>query len=376
MTTTRNVACGKTMRQWRWLVLPSLLAVSSMLHAQELPTRWMDWVVQPVDSTCAGDKALAAQMVPQLKTIIWTFLKANPDYPAKGYAQARLIPVREVAHLSKSECESHPLGAYVGVLVSGENQLVFGAGGKGRPTGRRYDTEGGIGGFYIEVNRIPTPGSIEVLSTVRDEKPPIWVLPQLPTTSTFQGYAVLDHKMIVITPPGYPAVYVPVTIEQAIKQVLPSIEKEAADAVTFAKEEVARMAEGGEFVKSMKAAGASSKQLQDLRSEITKTTDEQVRRTRGRLDLLKGRLAKLTPATKGAPAYWKDELPQAEAGDGAQALVTPNPDYFNKHLPMFTPQLLVITSFDDTQLDRPEPVGDWKAMQKVDWKALAKELLH
>lgn len=354
------------------------LALPLTLHAQtaELPARWMDWHVQAIDSKCAGDKELAAQTVVQLKRVVWAFLKANPGYPSKGYADARLVPIREMPPLFKGGCDSNPLRGNADISVLREDQVVFATGGKGRATGRKYGSEGGLGGFSIVANQIPNFGFVDALSSIRDTNNPYWVLTQARTTSTFQGYPVLNHTHIVITPPGYPPLYIPVPIEQALGLALPGAEQAVAAEVTFSKEETERMAEDGEFMKGMKAAGATKKQLQDLKSESAKVTAQRLQLARATLDLLKGRLAKLTSANKGAPAYWKNELPQAEADDGAEPLVTINPAYFDKRLARSVPQLLVISGFDDTQLDRPEPVGDWQAVQKVDWKALAKELLH
>jgi hypothetical protein len=164
----------------------------------------MDWAFQPMDSKCASDKEQAAQPVAQLKKIVSAFLKANPGYPAKGYAQARLIPICETQPLFKDGCEANRLRGQVDVLVSGEDQVVFGAGGRGRPSGRKYDTEGGIGGFSVSVNQIPTLGGLEALSSLREVNNAYWVLTQLQTTSTFQGYPVRNHTHIVISPPGYP----------------------------------------------------------------------------------------------------------------------------------------------------------------------------
>jgi hypothetical protein len=341
----------------------------------------MDWHVQPIDSKCAGDTELAAQTVVNLKRIVWTFLKANPGYPSKGYADARLIPIREVPPFMKGGCESNPLRGELDISVLADNQAVFGSGGKGRATGRKYDTEGGIGGFTIVANKIPTFGFVDALSSIRDINNPYWVMTQSQPTSTFQGYPVLNHTHVVISPPGYPPLYIPVPIEQALKLALPGAEKEVADWVEQVKIEQAKLAPDSEYSQSIKdllknATPQQRKQLEDMRDQGVKVFTNNLHEARAKLDLLKGKLAKLTPATKGAPAYWKNDLPQAEASDGAQPLITINPTYFDKRLARSVPQLLVIGGFDDTKLDRPEPVGDWQAVQKVDWKALAKDLLH
>jgi hypothetical protein len=172
-----------------------------------------------------------------------------------------------------------------------------------------------------------------------------------------------------------------VPIEQALKLALPGAEKEVADWVEQVKIEQAKLAPDSEYSQSIKdllknATPQQRKQLEDMRDQGVKVFTNNLHEARAKLDLLKGKLAKLTPATKGAPAYWKNDLPQAEASDGAQPLITINPTYFDKRLARSVPQLLVIGGFDDTKLDRPEPVGDWQAVQKVDWKALAKDLLH
>lgn len=364
-----------------WLALGVALPIAVQAQNVELPARWMDWHVQAIDSRCAGDKELSAQMVGHLKKIVRAFLKANPGYPSAGYADAHLIPLREMPPFLKGGCEANPLRGDVDILVSAENQVVFGAAGKGRPTGRKYDTEGGIGGFWLSVNRVPTHGTIDALSSLRDLNNTYWVMTQSMPTSTFEGYPVLNHTDIVIAPPGYPPLYIPVPIEQALKLALPGAEQDVASWVEEVKKEQAKQAPDSEESKAIKALLKSAtpeqrRQMQDVRDESLKVFNTNLREARAKLDLLKARLAKLTAANKGAAAFWKDDLPQAEADEGAQALVTINPAYFDKRLSRSVPQLLVIGGFDDTKLDRQETVGDRKAVQRVDWKALSEELLR
>jgi hypothetical protein len=120
---------------------------------------------------------------------------------------------------------------------------------------------------------------------------------------------------------------VPVPIEQAIRLALPGAEHDVAGWVEELKKEEAKRVPGSEESQAFKALLKNAtpqerKQLQDALDEGMKTFTANLRNAR----------AKLTSVTKGAPACRKNDLPQAEAGDGAEALVTPSPDYFDKKL--------------------------------------------
>ncbi len=364
------------------IIAACLFAIAQVVHAQtlELPQRWMDWEVLPVyrNAQCDVDKELAAQTVLNLKKIVLAFLRSNPDYPVKGYVDVR------IGATSEGGCGQAPVAGQISISVLEERNVVLPTSGKGRATIKKDRSEGGLGGFDLSVNLVSLSGlaGAEVdFANSSENNNPSGISIYQPPTSTFQGFPVMNHNRIVISPPGYPPLFIPVKLEQALKLAVASHEKRVAAEVKNAKEEAERMSDDGEFVKGMKAMGASKKQLQDLKDESANITAQQLQLVRADLDQAKDKLAKLTPASKSLPAYVKQAvsnayIPQAESGDGAEPLVMWNPAYFDMHLARSVPQLLVISGFDDTRLDRPEPVGDWQAVQKVDWKALAKELLH
>jgi hypothetical protein len=199
-------------------------------------------------------------------------------------------------------------------------------------------------------------------------------------TSTFQGFPVIDKSTLVITPPGHPPLYIPVPLERALK--LAVADRAAVDAVEVAdaQKEAARYADGSEYARVMTA-----QQFQDMKKGVLEISASRVKDSHAILELLRTRLAQLTPTTRNAPAYvtrdpvFSSFIPQADSGNGAQAVMMPNPEYFDRKVARTVPQLLLV-SLSRGCIDEVAQCGSdgWQSriIRQVDWAAFAKKELH
>ncbi len=374
-----------SLRAARWMMtscsvalISGVVAVPAPVGAQAsaLNPRWMDWHYEPYSTgtACQVSKPTHDELARAVQQLVYAFSQLDVTYPESTFV--RPGGYRNIYF----GCGESPVVAVGDVVVWGADQVVRPAGGVGRATLKQHAGHS-LGAIWLSINGLPKLE--DVFSGPPSNLPAGSVVIYSPT-STLQGFPVIDKSTLVVTPPGHPPLYIPVPLERALKLAI--AERAATDAseVADARKEAARYAEGSESAKQY-LASMSMQQFQEMKKGVLDISDSRVKASKAILELLRTRLAQLTPATRNAPAYVTREavfssfIPQAESGDGAQAVMTPNPEYFDRKVARTVPQLLLVTLSRGciAEVEQCDTDG-WQSsvVRKVDWAAFAKQLLH
>jgi hypothetical protein len=386
----------------RRVLIAALLSVfAQMVHAQAelLPPQWLAWqgkytLLKGSYGSCGITQQQGTEWDRTLQRITLAISQSiGPVYP---HAYPWAVGVSAPEDHSETTCERNPITGGIDILISSESQVTLPTGATGRPK-RKPATEGGAGGFYMFVNRLPRLAFDGVLGEDRSG------MGFYRQTGTYQGYPVIAKTQIVVTAPGHAPAVVPVSIDRALKWLLP-IEKED---VASKEKELARVAQESpsrqfdEMVESLRSAGqakeveAAQEQMRAMKAQFMESAERDIKNRRAELDASKAalgklqELAKLSATQRAEPAYLRfadDHFRiYTNAQDGGEPLLMPNPQYFDSHLVRTVPQILLVMldPYDGDLLasdDRVEhdPHAEWLRafFLKIDWKAIAKSELR
>jgi hypothetical protein len=179
-------------------------------------------------------------------------------------------------------------------------------------------------------------------------------------TGTLKGFPVFNNSVLVVTPAGHAAAYVPAPYDKVLQLSLVRMQQQL---------EV--------FTGPGMGAGSSD-------------FDDQIKYLKDQMNLAKAKLAKMTPAQRAGPVYWKpsamsaagligDDLTEVP-GDGALQIMRANPQYLDTKLPRATAQLLEV-SVSSLGLDTPrqaasdDPNDALRGLiESADWARISKQL--
>ncbi len=273
----------------------------------------------------------------------------------------------------------------------------------------RWNYPGDVGGsLWINVNHI---GDLRDLVAGEDKQGKFYELPE--PSRHVAGFPIIGGFLLV-TPPGKPPLFTPVTQERAWRWVVDNLKRQsAADEGILASalrhyEEFVSPTGQARRAKEIEAAAASQKKPenqalerrhaqavdarreQDLKAAAIPRPGSPEASTRERLAQLEARLAALTPEQRRRPAWYKrhpEGVRRLDYGDiveagtpGARPLVVPNPGYFNLSLPKTTMQLVSVPAAGhyDTQVGKGlKDAGTLvpaAVIEQLDWKTIAERL--
>ena len=234
---------------------------------------------------------------------------------------------------------------------------------------------------------------------------------ELPETDReIAGFPVIGG-FLFISLPGKPPLFAPITQERAQRWIIDNMRRQAdadADILASARrryEDFISPAGLARRAKEIEEAAASQKKPenqelarrqalaidrrreQDLKAAATPKPGSPEARTLERLAQLESRLASLSPAERGRPAWYKphpegvrrlDYGDIVEAGSpGARPLVVPNPDFFDKSLPQTAMQLVSVpeAGYVESEFKKggttPTVKVPMAVLEQMDWRAVA-----
>jgi hypothetical protein len=354
------------------------MPVTAEAQASALNASWMEWRPEPLNyhGRCLVSRPLMDEMVRTMQKLVATFSLLSVTYPDSAFIQP------SAAVNADEGCGGMPVVGWGDVAIWAESEIVRPSAGAGRATLKKHHGEsGGVIGF--KVNTLPRTSDVDFAGPPNNLPAGSMVIYH--PTSTFQGFPVFNQSTVLITPAGHPPVYLPVPLERALKLALALHEKTVAYEAEEARKEAARFADGSESAKQYMATGMTAQQFQEMKKQVTDVSADRLKKATAIRDLLRTKLAQLTPTTRSAPTYLTREpifsayIPQAESGGEAEALMMPNPEYFDRKVARTVPQLLLvgISRGCIAEVEQCDSDG-WQSriVRKVDWAAFAKPLLH
>jgi hypothetical protein len=349
------------------------LVVTAGAQAQgdDLPMNWTGWRVVPFQgSNCAMPPALYAATIRSLQQIGPAVARLDPlKLPGKYIAPS--VYLTGYAR----DCRGSVAGD-VGLALYDSSEVVRTT-DRARPALKPHHGESG-GALDFYVNAYPPSHEVDFADGMNNPNPNL--ITRFRPTSMIQGFPVLDNRHILVAAPGHSPVYVPVTVELAFTLAIVEHQRQLDSSVARTKWTAGDMADTSERIRDMKKAGLTAAQLKEMRDQAMGMLTSVTKSERPTLDQLRQQLAALSPADRQKPAYVVNHgtfwMPRATPGDDAEALVMPNPAYFDPKLARSVPQLMYIDlghRLDD--LNNPD-FWQMQAVQRLNLTALAKDVVR
>ena len=364
-------------------------------HPDE-PGQWITW-----ETSCdMGKGPLFSDWEKQLKEIAAMVRGCAVFQDMRGY-----YPM--LTGCVDNPAGSGPSGGSVALLIWPPETVERGTKGEPRVmTKWRYNHPGDTGGsLWIMVNSI---GDLRDMYAGEDKEGKFYELPE--PSRHVAGFPVIGGFLLV-TPPGKPPLFSPVTRERAQRWIIDNLKRQAAadDSILESArrhyEEFVSPAGQARRLKEIEAAAASQKKPenqesvrrqeeakdrrreQDLKAATVLKPGGPEARTKERLAELEARLASLTPEQRRQPAWYQrhpEGVRRLDYGNivepdtpGARPLVVPNPNYLDRSLPKTAMQLVSVPAAGHYAAQVGKGLKDIgtivpaAVIEQLDWKALA-----